>query len=103
MKPGPELDALIAEHVMEVGAFSECMQQDPYLCYSTNITAAWEVVKKVKESLGDFARFVKCILEVTEGEVDDPYQCFFNFFGFENAPHAICLAALKAKGIKIEN
>lgn len=85
MKPGRELDTLVAEKVMgweRTTLYGETdwwktpdgreIQQSnvcPYR-YSTDIFAARDVVEKVKE--------------------------------FEKFPYAICLAALKAAGVDIE-
>jgi len=94
MSPGRELDALIAEKVM---AWSRpvkhegCLMQlppnsskgEPYSeapNYSTDIAAAWEVVKKLR-SMG---------LVIHDSFISvDP----------DSAPHAICLAALKVMGM----
>jgi hypothetical protein len=122
MKPGRELDALIAEKVMGYPAFAkqvleqlgahllgegehehclvcgrgidgtlECL---PY--YSTDISAAWEVVEKA----GLLKRFT---LEQTDHgwEVWDRNEVSGDdlIAGGLSAPHAICLAALKAVGV----
>lgn len=44
MKPGKELDLLIAEKVMGIDKNLKDL-----LPYSTNITAAWDVINKLKE------------------------------------------------------
>lgn len=111
MQPGPELDALIAEKVMgflEVRQ-DQTMDKDGLFGhlkpYSTSMSAAWEVLEKlgyrielIKNSSGkwycriytkSFKTFGKEILALRQGvatEVDN----------IETAPHAICLAALKA-------
>lgn len=68
--------------------------------YSTDISAAWEVIEKVKEFIR-VGRNIKgrwwCEIERLsyQGEPD-------TWFVLEDtAPMAICIAALKAKGIKI--
>jgi len=103
MKPGRELDALVAEKVMGwapeyPGGWLHPPRNHPnrkkYLdhdgCsvlqpYSTDIAAAWEVVEKIEYNL-----------ELIEDE-----EWIASFFGVrafgKSAPHAICLAALKTK------
>jgi hypothetical protein len=107
MKAGRELDALIAEKVMgfdivpgpgELGIkvnITECRRIPPY---SKNIAAAWEVVK----SFGGRFEFS---LEEDQGELM-PWIASFSRLDAsdmasaeaETAPHAICLAALRAVG-----
>jgi hypothetical protein len=108
-KPGRELDALVAEKVM---GWSDCRFKDGRVVdglgrdqynktaqsiphYSTDIAAAWLVVDGLmaqglsfllgKESVVWRARFYK-----GDGGVTMPG---------DTAPHAICLAALKACGM----
>lgn len=110
MKPGRELDALIAEKVMgrptERYAGAVVFSVDPnsiqgvypldYIVphYSTDIAAAWEVVEKVYDWNFRLERF--------EGLSKDYYgaQFFLNgewhYGEADTAPLAICLAALKA-------
>lgn len=133
MKPGPELDALIAEKVM--GISQENPHSDCICCtervaprcprcsweirnaratheYSTKIGPAWEVVEKMasesfylrtedhridsegNESAGYwYCNFVESTYQVDEyGDADNEIKSL-------EAPHAICLAALKAKGV----
>ncbi len=106
-KPGKELDALIAEKVMGL-AVEKFMINPPKPTgwvklkldtnsksfelpkYSTDISAAWEVVEKfVPLSLDHTDGNWRCGI-AKEGEV---YHA-----GAESAPHAICIAALKAVG-----
>jgi len=97
MKSGRELDALVAEKVFG----EKCICNDsPYCCqvhdnqdeYSTNIAAAWEVLNKhdcfelIKNASGHYI----CTLVEEQKEV-----------AAESAPHAICLAALKAVGVEL--
>ena len=101
LEPGRELDALIAEKVMGIkegqvfqtskGSYS----YKPYPYYSTDIAAAWEVVEKLS-AVWSFE---------LETYRDNSIRCFFRqhdhqelcVMQFSNsAPHAICLAALKA-------
>jgi hypothetical protein len=113
MKPGRELDALIAEKVMGLVIHhkrrdewndgdslfyvyyvedEEHIEHVPK--YSTDISAAWEVVKKLRDLgyrpilMPDWGEDWECqIYREAERIVDSPW-C-------ETAPHAICLAALK--------
>lgn len=101
MKPGRELDALIAEEVMGWRIFPdgpngemhtidanqcECHEYDiPH--YSTDIAAAWKVVEKLSQIgsvFKDENPFWGCAL--ASGEIIQGVS----------APHAICLASLKA-------
>jgi hypothetical protein len=94
MVAGPELDALVAEKVMglpeEIWQDRDQMTSFPY---STDIAAAWAVVEKV----GNF----------TIWQYEGEWQCFLGG-GIKNksyaatAPLAICLAALKATGVDVE-
>ncbi len=121
MKPGRELDALVAEKIFDAAVSwdtyaggnhpksprlsgSECpscgydghWDPDAVPDYSTDIRAAFEVVEKLR-SMGHSVNI----------ESDDGYEVSFagcdeaGFdtidYGFaDTAPHAICLAALKA-------
>jgi hypothetical protein len=95
MKPGRELDVLVAKQVMGIdpdydeGIYYFEGYADPKP-YSTDITAAWEVVEK----------FNRRYLELIK---DGRYKCCLDSRNLESlcafadtAPHAICLAALKA-------
>ena len=108
MTPGRELDALVAEKVMEwkvdyiprFGAAVLVGGLSGIACppYSTDIGAAWEVVEKVPYALclmrvdgkwrAQFWEFGKYTSR-PQGEADAP-----------TAPHAICLAALRALGVE---
>lgn len=111
LKPGGELDALVAEKVMGWRWFTDEFNTRPVLIppgmpqqcatphYSTDIAAAWAVVEK----LGERFRF-----EIRNHEGYDwnvyvrPWDTRISMSGEsvtkENLPHAICLAALKAVG-----
>lgn len=105
MKPGSELDLLVAENIMGKywGGANNTIPaylREGLLPYSTDIAAAFEVVEKMKT---EFKNFELRTLRLPHGH--EKYICYFNaFYGkaSESAPHAICLAALKAKGVKIE-
>lgn len=111
MKPGRELDALVAEKVMGqtadvrerwrgnclCGRSETCAVCSWPLSYSTDIAAAWEVVEKL-DLLALYS------LEGCEGEWtvrkyynNDEWDEWDDTDGV-SAPHAICLAALKAVG-----
>jgi hypothetical protein len=101
MKSGRELDLIVAEKVMGLTTMPERGCEGPWYftenrwCalpfYSQNISAAWEVVEKMKE---DF-----CISLIK----DLGYSADFGGWlsDADTAPHAICLAALKAKGVEV--
>lgn len=118
MKPGKELDALIAEKVMDnhimrqtvingelsYRVYSFVGEDGLYEIpsYSTDIAAAWEVVEKML-SLGFFY--------TVHGQEKEQYASFLEEGPTKRFPkpsmtkdsvaHAICLAAIKAKGITI--
>lgn len=108
MTPGSELDALIAEKVMgwkDPEGISLALRDGRVVntmdgvswSPSTDIAAAWEVVGRVRER--GFEVYVL-------GNPKTPWGCRIwdgnQEMGFvrsaESAPHAICLAALKAVG-----
>lgn len=112
MKPGRELDALIAEKVMGLKNIRLANDgRSDYLCYgkpdsiflegkivpaySTDISAAWLVVEKMQDNDWAF------ILDNMEDFIGN-WQAHFEkdksgwSADSESAPHAICLAALKA-------
>lgn len=106
MKPGRELDLLVAEKVMGFIArktsAGESYFEDkegtlpgyyiPH--YSTQISAAWEVVEKMKEEY---------LWEMAWNHALKAWTCYLNGEGSKSdtAPHSICLAALKAKGVEV--
>ncbi len=119
LKPGRELDALVAEKVMGEkppegshyeggGDWTTFRWIQDWACetrhwppqYSTNISAAWEVVEKFTEAFADLD------LTVEKGV----WECVFDtreivprhfLAGADTAPHAICLAALAAVARKL--
>jgi Phage ABA sandwich domain len=112
MQPGRELDLLVAEKVMGLTIDSAmCYPANKEECdifrngafykvcpyYSIDITTAWEVVEKIKESNDPFYLSF----------YDHKYLCQFakdkDHAIADTAPHAICLAALKAKGVDINS
>jgi hypothetical protein len=102
MKPGRELDLLVATKVMG-------MPEDPDLWvwaprYSISLEAAWEVLEKVCKGT-DWSPQVglkSCML--SGGFVNDwgqkPTKIVIIKVA-ESAPHAICVAALKAMGVDV--
>lgn len=110
MESGRELDALVAEKVMglkqiltpggiEVGwSISSKIGASSLKPYSTDIAAAWKVVEKL--NLLD----KNCLLH-DEGKWSvcpfDGAATIYAGIDAETAPHAICLAALKAVGWKL--
>lgn len=119
MKPGRELDALIAEKVMGIPisefnflwdkwASGASMLSNSYH-YSTDIAAAWEVVEKLRKlehwNGGKLVVNIRQQDTLCEGqwvvEVSPTFRPTHTLqpMGFsDSAPHAICLAALKAGG-----
>lgn len=112
MKPGRELDALIAEKVMGLAVLNgQIFRYDksyekgdiatavgcPIPSYSTDMAAAWEVVEKL-EGINIFKDYP----EKNEWHVSflmcDDFGCDDLCTSSNSAPHAICLAALKAVG-----
>lgn len=113
-----KIDALVAEHTFEM-TYSErwltwwaddpsgmpgwrdgevIWEKLPH--YSTDIAAAWEVLEKMKSSVA--------LIELTESEYAKARASFLPFSGDaviadENEmPLAICLAALKVKGVEVK-
>lgn len=118
MKPGRELDALVAEKVMgwrdarlhRNGPTDPCEWEAwqgippepehgwrtalPH--YSTSIADAWQVVEWLAEHHDGFVSVG--VRSVDWGESGDYYDHFAHTTSGESAPHAICLAALAAVG-----
>lgn len=108
LKPGRELDALVAEKVMgiklcrcygqkpnehsSIGKCFDCRCLNGSDAYSTSIADAWKVVAKIDqpfELCTDDERNIHTVrFNLDRGE----------FVQAHTAPHAICLAALKAVG-----
>lgn len=127
MKPGRELDALIAEKVMGItpdlkciacgstnllihwltgnNMYGDCTKNMDYKRtfiklpnYSTDISDAWLVVEKMG-AYNDSSFSLSVGLSYTEW-----CACFMGHKAWsDSAPHAICLAALKAVGVEVEN
>jgi hypothetical protein len=126
MKPGRELDKLIAERVMGQTVGRKNFDGfggragDPIILtpggpynweecpdYSTDIAAAWEVVEKLLAEPGKgFEISVGHMFKRHKDKSETKYwECFIEdekerrfIEEADTAPHAICLAALKAVG-----
>jgi hypothetical protein len=123
MNPGRELDALVAEKVMDLSLASLPEARDegsgvmvsslsegdlyfwdrferewsPVPKYSTDIAVAWEVVVKIREMKPvDFNLFWNGEIAYAEFKpINDNRKIG------DTAPHAICLAALEACGVEV--
>lgn len=132
MKPGRGLDALAAEKVMGwvevresapgdplsrlVGHDPQCIGAPVYFftipAYSTDISAVWEVVEKLKEKnirleLSPLASGYSASFVRYTPDIDPDFNCLWTGIGnsyseAETAPHAICLAAIKSCGHGME-
>lgn len=95
-QPGRELDALVAEHVMDVNAHANS-KMNPLPYYSTDIAAAWQVVEKLAKK--EILFVIDNLMPGKSFRVTAHNIKRTEFFAYaETAPHAICLAALKAVG-----
>lgn len=120
MKPGRELDALVAEKVMGLpsvryqpqghdvdlvygfNVFAGVASMVP--CYSIDIAAVWQVVKKLNTEY-------ECVAIITLPKtlrgphyicnLEEPSRGVSITEYGDNPAHAICLAALKACGVKV--
>jgi len=122
MEPGPEIDALIAEKMFGFRFEKEHYEGSGTLFlwktiwpngredikyhkitkpYSKLIGPAWEVVEKIDSNNHG-------VKKVEVNYEDYGYHAWFGAYHKDcicyakTAPHAICLAALKSKGIEIE-
>ncbi len=115
MKPGPELDALVAEKVFGEPVIKDGLGyifrdqlefEGEYLqvpSFSTSIAHAWEVVEVIAK---DYE------IHIQLNSFDPKWRCYISSHNKEplgrladhsedTAPHAICLASLKAIGYNI--
>lgn len=88
MKPGRELDLLIAEKIIGWGKY-EALNYIPNK-YSTDIAAAWEIAKKINDCL-----------HLKEHGAKGNWEAYFCGYQIskvdaDTAPEAICKAALLA-------
>jgi hypothetical protein len=110
LNPGRELDALVAEKVMgrrftrhlcEPGTPPHEWVDSDVPEYSTDIAAAWGVVEKLREHFAGVE-----VMALTKTNANPNYfeaklwanTWVHSFAEAPTAPHAICLAALKAVG-----
>lgn len=113
MKPGRELDALVAEKVMGFhrasdgwfrtethpgGVITAAVGHIDLPHYSINISAAWEVVEKLLET-GSFSIYHYISAPESKWRAQFLRAGSAHVAQAESAPRAICLAALKAFGI----
>ena len=122
MKPGLEMDKLIHDKIMHPhldpeqvdlndATFQELLDAMARLIYppkySTSISHAWEVVEKIINETGfeivfwSFNNGNKYVFQFIEKEgISNIIKFTANG---DNLHHAICLAALKAKGVEIDS
>lgn len=109
MAPGRELDALVAEKVLgyEItpGGYTGYLPS-----FSTDIAAAWEVVEKLRAMNSTLELYSPGALvndemgihavewQATFKSWEEPWGPHGPSVEAQTAPHAICLAALKAVG-----
>jgi hypothetical protein len=126
LEAGPALDALVAEKVMGLEVNRHEGRRDPCLCslditreqeksfcagplpkYSTDIASAWEVVEKLLPLMVDLTnhdrrRRWRCVFFDRDGGNDgfipELKTKFQEYTVCDDAPLAICRAALKAVG-----
>ncbi len=107
IKPGPELDRLVAEKIMgwryEIDSGVHLYMYDNGACRlvsdwspSTDMLNAWEVVKKADLLISN------CMIRLENGVLIGNCEVGDGVFG-ESAPHAICLAALESIGYECSN
>lgn len=104
MKPGSELDLLVAEKVMGLSPYKSFgdyryehnsnLRDSILPRYSTDIAAAWKVVE-------EFYR--DNLFEINWNHATKKWHASINEHtkASDTAPHAICLAALKCKGVEV--
>ena len=104
-----KIDALVAEHVMGFKPYKEGYKDENgfefyqenvrfrYPKYSTNIADAWEILEKLRLDK-KYSYNIELYL------YDDACECVVgNLSEMDTSmPKAICLAALKAKGVDID-
>lgn len=99
LRPGRDMDALVAEKVMGYSKEFSLRLTDPDkhfpTKYSTSIEAAWEVVEKLDLPF-----------ELNSDDEHTLWNARFNldrgnWSQASTAPHAICLAALKSLGVEV--
>lgn len=97
MKPSRELNKLVAERVMgltfDAPSMNTFSQQGLPKDYSNDIVAAIEVLEKVGFRVG--IRSKAWVFAFSDPTSDFTLEA-------DSMPHAICLAALKAKGVSVD-
>jgi len=117
MKPGKELDLLIAKVIFDIDPTIPAFEEGSAMAhhnwverYSTDIGAAWKVVEKMRNDkyrfkLEDlsFEKYQALFFGVSPPGLRQDGINFLprRYATSDTAPHAICLAALKAKGVDI--
>jgi len=122
-----EIDHQIAEKVMGQKTFMHpnigeggdplCLEVsvDPVPRYSTDIAAAWRVLREIQILNGGPRKFYSPLVQLDLYEHDDIYtirvgRCksvgmkddiAVHTYSWEQVPRAICLAALKAVGVEV--
>lgn len=116
MKPGRELDALVAEQVFDDHVEKRFGSEDTWYInnpmplrslphYSTSIADAWLVVEKMTK-----AAWLPHIWVPHEPQLLYRVELVYDWAGesskrafseADTAPHAICLAALRAVGVEV--
>lgn len=109
MTDSRKIDALIAKHVMgipilangKVNGYHLGLGEGEPKQYSTSISAAWEVVEKMRNDGG--WSFLIEYNQICHDGVDfrAEFGCQDGVCEDAPAPMAICLAALEAKGIEV--
>ena len=108
MKPGKELDALIAEKIFDLDVLAgkvvtphEFLEGTHYSlepeAYSTNITAAWKIVERLNEQflmVSVDSYLGGADIAILDKKAEGHYQLTVSAKG-DDACHAICLVALK--------
>jgi hypothetical protein len=87
MKPGKELDALIAEKIMGPNAKH----------YSTDIAAAWDVIEELARRHMIIQLYVSSDVYRASFKMQTQSDFLWHSEG-ESMPHAICLGALRMMG-----
>ncbi len=100
MKPGRELDSLVAEKVMGYTTYGQFRDKDGVRVmidrYSTDIAAAWEVAEKMTSLFWEMNLDTGSKSNTTKVEFYRTFDQTFHVVVANTAPEAICKAALLA-------
>lgn len=108
-----KIDALVAIHIfnnpwewdedLNTATSATDSGATMYPPYSTDIAAAWEVVEKLRDSREDITIYTSGrSWWINVGDIFNNVRDMGDFEVVEeSAPMAICLAALKAKGVEV--